>query len=45
MSMLVAQLEQHEALLRLNEQVQEGLLDPYTAVEQILAAKDLLLWQ
>src|SRR5215510_12518278 len=42
--MIVAQLEQHEALLTLNEQVQEGLLDPYTAVEQILGGKALLLW-
>lgn len=45
MSMLAAQLEQHQELLRLNEQVQEGLLDPYTAVEQILEGKDLLLWR
>ncbi len=45
MAMLVAQLEQHEALLKLNEQVQEGLVDPYTAVEQILGGKDILLWR
>ena len=45
MGMLVAQLEQHEELRTLNEQVQEGLIDPYTAVEQILGSKDILLWR
>ena len=45
MAMLVAQLDQHEVLLKLNEQVQEGLVDPYTAVEQILRGKDILLWR
>jgi hypothetical protein len=45
MGMLVAQLEQHEELLALNEQVQEGLIDPYTAVEQILGRRDILLWR
>ena len=45
MGMLVARLEQHDELLRLSEQVQEGLLDPYSAVEQILGGKDLLLWE
>ena len=44
MAMLVAQLEQHEELLTLNEQVQAGLLDPYTAVEQLLGGKDILRW-
>lgn len=45
MVMIVAQLEQHEALLRLNEQVQDGVVDPYTAVEQILGGKAILLWR
>ena len=45
MAMLVAQLDQHETLLKLNDQVQEGLVDPYTAVEQILERKDILLWR
>jgi len=43
MAMLVARLEQHEVLHKLNEQVQEGQIDPYTAVEQILERKDILL--
>ena len=43
MAMLVARLEQHEALQKLNEQVQEGQIDPYTAVEQLLERKDILL--
>jgi LAO/AO transport system kinase len=43
MAMLVARLEQHEVLHKLNEQVQEGQVDPYTAVEQILGGKDILL--
>ena len=43
MAMLVARLEQHEALQKLNEQVQEGQVDPYTAVEQLLERKDILL--
>jgi putative protein kinase ArgK-like GTPase of G3E family len=43
MAMLVVRLEQHEVLHKLNEQVQEGQLDPYTAVEQILERKDILL--
>jgi len=43
MGMLVAQLEQHKEWRTLNEQVQEGLIDPYTAVEQILGSKDILL--
>src|SRR2546428_9251531 len=34
MGMLVAQLEQHKEWRTPNEQVQEGLIDPYTAVEQ-----------
>ncbi len=45
MAMLVAQLDQHETLLTLNDQVQEGLVDPYTAAEQILGRKDILLWR
>ena len=45
MVMLVAQLEHHEELLTLNEHVQEGLIDPYTAVEQILGGKDILRWR
>jgi len=45
MAMLVAQLDQHETLLKLNDQVQEGLVDPYSAVEQILGRKDILLWR
>jgi LAO/AO transport system kinase len=43
MAMLAARLEQHAVLHKLNEQVQEGQLDPYTAAEQILARKDILL--
>ena len=43
MAMLVARLEQHEVLHKLNEQVQEGQLDPYTAAEQILERKDIFL--
>jgi LAO/AO transport system kinase len=43
MTMLVARLEQHEVLHKLNEQVQEGLIDPYTAVEQILGGQDIRL--
>src|SRR5881296_1138278 len=43
MAMLVARLEQHEVLQKLNEQVQEGQVDPYTAVEQILERKDIFL--
>jgi putative protein kinase ArgK-like GTPase of G3E family len=43
MAMLVARLEQHEVLHKLNEQVQEGQVDPYTAAEQILRRKDILL--
>jgi LAO/AO transport system kinase len=43
MAMLVARLEQHEVLHKLNEQVQEGQIDPYTAAEQILGSKDILL--
>jgi hypothetical protein len=42
MAMLVTRLEQHEGLRQLNEQVQEGQIDPYTAVEQLLGAKDIL---
>jgi LAO/AO transport system kinase len=42
MATLVARLEQHEGLRQLNEQVQEGQVDPYTAVEQLLGAKDIL---
>jgi hypothetical protein len=42
--MLGAQLEQHEGLRQLNEQVQAGQIDPYSAVEQILGGKDLRLW-
>ena len=45
MDTLMAQLDQHETLLKLNDQVQEGLVDPYTAVEQILGRKDILLWR
>jgi LAO/AO transport system kinase len=45
MAMLVAQLDQHETFLKLNDQVQGGLIDPYTAVEQILERKDILLWR
>jgi LAO/AO transport system kinase len=45
MARLEVQLEQHEALQGLSEQVQEGLVDPYTAVEQILGGKDTLLWR
>ena len=45
MAMLVAQLDQHETLLKLNDQVQEGLVDPYTAVEQLLGRKDIRLWR
>ena len=44
MAMLVARLEQHEALHKLNEQVQEGQIDPYSAVEQMLRGKDILPW-
>jgi putative protein kinase ArgK-like GTPase of G3E family len=44
LALLGAQLEQHEGLRKLNEQVQEGQLDPYSAVEQILGEKDILLW-
>ena len=44
LAMLGAQLEQHEGLRKLNEQVQEGQIDPYSAVEQILGEKDILLW-
>jgi len=43
MATLMARLEQHEVLHKLNEQVQEGQVDPYTAVEQILGRKDVLL--
>jgi LAO/AO transport system kinase len=43
MALLMARLEQHEVLHKLNEQVQEGQIDPYTAVEQILGRKDILL--
>jgi putative protein kinase ArgK-like GTPase of G3E family len=43
MAMLVVRLEQHEVLQKLNEQVQEGQIDPYTAAEQILERKDILL--
>src|SRR5262249_37885201 len=43
MASIIAQLEQHEELLKLSEQVQEGLVDPYTAVERSLGGKDLLL--
>src|SRR5919197_119198 len=43
MTTLVARLEQHEVLHKLNEQVQEGQIDPYTAVEQILGGTDILL--
>lgn len=43
MATLMARLEQHEVLHKLNEQVQEGQVDPYTAVEQILGSKDVLL--
>lgn len=45
MTLITVQLDRHAALLMLNEQVQEGLLDPYTAVEQILEKKDIMLWQ
>jgi len=45
MAMLVAQLDQHETFLKLNDQVQEGLIDPYTAVEQLLERKDILPWR
>jgi LAO/AO transport system kinase len=45
MAGLMARLEQHEGLREINEQVQEGQVDPYTAVEQILGGKDILLWQ
>jgi LAO/AO transport system kinase len=41
--LLVARLAQHEVLHQLNEQVQEGQIDPYTAVEQILGRKDIFL--
>ena len=44
LAMLGAQLEQHEGLRKLNEQVQEGQIDPYSAVEQILGGKAILLW-
>jgi hypothetical protein len=44
LALLEAQLEQHEGWHKLNEQVQEGQIDPYSAVEQILGGKDLLLW-
>jgi LAO/AO transport system kinase len=40
MARLVAQIEHNEALLQLNEQVQAGIVDPYTAVEQILGGID-----
>jgi LAO/AO transport system kinase len=43
MAMLVARLEQHEVWHTLNEQVQEGQIDPYTAAEQILGSKDIRL--
>jgi LAO/AO transport system kinase len=43
MAMLVARLEQHEVLHKLDEEVQEGQIDPYTAAEQILGRKDILL--
>jgi LAO/AO transport system kinase len=41
MTMLVVRLAHHEGLHQLNEQVQEGQVDPYTAMEQILGAKDI----
>src|SRR5215510_12274277 len=43
MARLLARLEQHKVLHKLNEQVQEGQLDPYTAAEQILGSKDIFL--
>ena len=45
MALLTAQLDRHAVLLALKEQVQEGILDPYTAVERIIARQDILLWQ
>jgi LAO/AO transport system kinase len=40
MAMLVAQTrDQHEMLLKLNDQVQEGLIDPYTAMSRSLGER------
>lgn len=44
MAMIEAQLAHHEAWCRLSEQVQDGHVDPYTAMERILGGKDVLLW-
>jgi len=45
MGMIIAQLEQYAELLTLHEQVQAGVLDPYTAVEQMLGGKNILRWR
>ena len=42
MARLVAHLGHHEALRQLDVEVQEGRIDPYTAVAQILARPDML---
>lgn len=42
MTLLIAQLDRNESFLLLKEQVQEGLLDPYTAVEHILEKAQIL---
>lgn len=42
---LIERLQHHEALLQLHAEVQDGRLDPYTAVEQVLAAADVLSWR
>lgn len=44
LALLNARLEQDEGLLALVEQVQQATLDPYTAVQQILAEKGRL-WE
>lgn len=44
LALVVEQLDQETALATLSERVQDGTLDPYTAVQQILAGRGTHLW-
>lgn len=45
MARLVAHLDHHAGFKTLDLEVQEGRLDPYTAMEHILTHPDMFLWQ
>lgn len=45
MARLMAHLDHHAGFQALDIAVQEGRLDPYTAMEHVLARQDIVLWE